>query len=162
MFVVERHYITETEEIVKLCKTSKELYNRCTFLMRQAWFDGNSLPDINRLVQETQGEKCFKQLHNTKTAKQTIRKVLTDWSNFKKARKAYKKDPSKFVRQPKPPLLQGKTGSGHLLQRDDQEEAAEDRHRDAHQRSVLGQVRQRLQAGGRDAQDIRFRGGNPV
>ena len=108
MLVVERHYITGTEEIIRLCKTSKELYNRCTFLMRQAWFGGHPLPDISRLVQETQGEECFKNLHNTKTAKQTIRKVLTDWSNFKKARKAYEKDPSKFVRQPKPPYYKDK------------------------------------------------------
>jgi IS605 OrfB family transposase len=108
MLIVERHYITGTEEIVRLCKTSKELYNRCTFLMRQAWFGGHPLPDINQLVQETQSEECFKNLHNTKTAKQTVRKVLTDWSNFKKARKAYEKDPSKFVRQPKPPYYKDK------------------------------------------------------
>jgi putative transposase len=108
MLVVERHYITGSEEIAKLCQTSKELYNKCNFLMRQAWFGGHPLPDINRLVQETHGEECFKNLHNTKTAKQTIRKVLTDWSNFKKSRNAYEKDPSKFVRCPKPPYYKEK------------------------------------------------------
>lgn len=90
-------------EIIRLCKLSKELYNRCTFLMRQAWFNDERLPDINILIDETKNLDCFKQFGNTKTAKQTVRKVLTDWSNYCKALKAYKKDNSKFVRCPKAP-----------------------------------------------------------
>lgn len=103
MLLVERHYTKGNPEIVRLCRTSKELYNRCNFLMRKAWFTQQRLPDINILIHETQNLDCFKQLHNTKTAKQTVRKVLTDWSNFRKALTAYKKDPSKFVRKPKAP-----------------------------------------------------------
>jgi putative transposase len=76
--------------------------------MRYAWFGNHLLPDINVLVNETQHLSCFQQLHNTKTAKQTIRKVLTDWSNFKKALNAYNKDPSKFIRKPRPPYYKKK------------------------------------------------------
>jgi putative transposase len=103
MLLVERHYMKGNDEIVRLCRLSKELYNRANFLMRQAWFTKQRLPDINILVAETKDLECFKQLHNTKTAKQTIRKVLTDWSNFRKALTAYSKDRSKFVRCPKAP-----------------------------------------------------------
>lgn len=108
MLLVERHYTKGNAEIVRLCSLSKELYNRANFLMRQAWFSQQhlkykQLPDINILIQEIKDLDCFKQLHNTKTAKQTIRKVLTDWSNFKKALTAYGKDRSKFIRCPKPP-----------------------------------------------------------
>jgi len=71
--------------------------------MRQAWFTKQRLPDINILVAETKDLDCFKRLHNTKTAKQTIRKVLTDWSNFRKALTAYGKDRSKFISCPKAP-----------------------------------------------------------
>jgi len=99
---VERHHHKGNEQIVALCKTSKELYNKCNFLMRQAWFGGMALPNINDLVTAMHNEECFKSLHNTKTAKQTIRKVLTDWSNFKAALRAWKVDPSAF-RKPKPP-----------------------------------------------------------
>lgn len=106
--LVERHYTKGNTEIVKLCELSKELYNRCTFLMRQAWFSKQRLPDINILVTETKHLDCFKQLHNSKTAKQTIRKVLTDWSNYRKALKAYSKDSSKFVRCPKAPNYKNK------------------------------------------------------
>lgn len=101
MLQVERHYHKGNDLIVALCKTSKELYNKCNFLMRQAWFGGELLPNINDLVAAMHNEDCFKSLHNTKTAKQTIRKCLTDWSNFKKALRAFQVDPS--FRKPKPP-----------------------------------------------------------
>jgi putative transposase len=103
VLAVERHYIRGTPELLRLCGLSKELYNRCNFLMRQAWFKHERLPDINILIRETQHLDCFKNLHNTKTAKQTVRKVISDWSNFCKALNAWKKDKSKFVRMPKPP-----------------------------------------------------------
>ena len=103
MLLVERHYTKGNPELVRLCSTSRELYNRCNFLMRKAWFTKQRLPDITVLTNETKDLDCFKQLHNTKTAKQTIRKCLTDWSNYRKALTAYGKDRSKFVRCPKAP-----------------------------------------------------------
>jgi IS605 OrfB family transposase len=108
MLLVERHYDKGTKELVRLCTKSKELYNRCTFLMRKAWFTKQRLPDITILVNETKDLDCFKQLHNTKTAKQTIRKVLNDWSNYRKALTSYSKDRSKFISYPKPPNYKNK------------------------------------------------------
>jgi putative transposase len=106
--IVERHNISGTPELIRLCGLSKELYNKCNFLMRQAWFSQKRLPDINILVEATKNFDCFKNLHNTKTAKQTIRRILSDWSNFKKALNAYQRDPSKFVKNPKPPYYKEK------------------------------------------------------
>lgn len=103
MILTERHYIKGTPEIVRLCNLSKELYNKCNYLMRQSWLNHERIPDINILVKETENLDCYKNLHNTKTAKQTIRKVLTDWSNFFKALRAYKLDSSKFLGYPRPP-----------------------------------------------------------
>ena len=110
MLLVERHQIQGTPEIVELCKTSKELYNKCNYYMRKQWFSNLQnddwtipLPDINTLAQLVHDEPSFKNLHNTKTAKQTVRKVLSDWSNFRKALAAFRKDPSKFVNKPRPP-----------------------------------------------------------
>lgn len=106
---VERHFIKENQEIINLCLTSKELYNKCNFLMRQAFFsEQQRLPDINILVNETKNLDCFKNLHNTKTAKQTIRKVLSDWSNFKKSLNAFYKNPKSFKKKPKPPYYKKK------------------------------------------------------
>jgi len=108
MIMVERHFNKGNPEIIRLCRLSRELYNRCDYLMRKAWFSQQylkfrQLPDINILTAEVKDLDCFKEFGNTKIAKQTIRKVLTDWSNFKKALTAYGKDKSKFIRCPKPP-----------------------------------------------------------
>ncbi len=108
MILVERHYTKGTQEIIRLCQLSKELYNRCNYLMRQAWFGQQylkykQLPNISELRKATKDLDCFKQLHNTKTAMQTIINVLTDWSNFKKALKTYKENKSKFTGCLKPP-----------------------------------------------------------
>jgi len=105
---VERHQIKGTPEIIRLCSMSKELYNACNYEMRKAHFGKQRLPDINQLVTITKDLDCYKQLHNTKTAKQTIRQCLTDWSNFKKAVNAYYKDKSKFIRKPKAPYYKNK------------------------------------------------------
>ena len=103
MLHVERHQIKGTPEIIRLCSLSKDLYNKCNFLMRRAWSKRERLPDINVLVNSTKDSDCFRNLHNTKTAKQTIRQVLTDWANYRKALKSFSKCPSKFIRKPKPP-----------------------------------------------------------
>lgn len=108
MIMVERHYSKGNSEIIRLCKLSKDLYNRCTFLMRKAWFTKQRLPDINILKNETKNLNCFIQFNNTKTPMQTIRKVLTDWSNYCKTLKAYSKDKSKFISCPKPPNYKNK------------------------------------------------------
>lgn len=105
---VERHYIKPTKEILELCSLSKDLYNRCNFLMRQAWFSKQTLPDIGSLWNQVKDLDCCKNLHNTKTSKQTIRKCLIDWTNFKKARNAYFKDKTKFNKCPKPPKYKKK------------------------------------------------------
>jgi len=103
MVLVERHSIVGTPEIIRLCSESKDLYNRCCFMMRQARFAGERLPDINILIAAVKDLDCFKNLHNTKTAKQTVRKCITDWSNFKKSLNAWFKDSSKFLAKPQPP-----------------------------------------------------------
>lgn len=115
MLLAERHKIKSTPQIVELCQTSKELYNKCNYYMRKQWFsnlkndDWNiPLPDITTLVNLVQCEESFKNLHNTKTAKQTVRKVLSDWSNFRKSIKVYNKDSSKFKSKPKPPKYKEK------------------------------------------------------
>ena len=110
MLLVERHEIKATPQIVELCRTSKELYNKCNYYMRRQWYHNlktenweTPLPDINALIRLVQSETSFKNLHNTKTAKQTVRKCLSDWSNFRKALAAFRKDPSKFAKKPRPP-----------------------------------------------------------
>jgi putative transposase len=76
--------------------------------MRKAWFLNVQAPGINELKAAVRREPSFAALHNTKTAMQTVRRVLTDWANFRKARNAYFKDPSKFLKCPEPPYYKSK------------------------------------------------------
>lgn len=109
MLIVERHFNKGNPELVRLCGLARELYNRTNYLMRQSWFSQKgvqgfrSMPGINVLIDETKDLDCFRDFGNTKIAKQVIRKVLTDWSNFYKALRAFKRDPSRFDHYPRPP-----------------------------------------------------------
>ncbi len=111
MIKSERHFIKGTPEIIRLCKLSKELYNRCNYLMRKAWFTpvhgqkykNVKLSNISELYQEVRHLDCFKDFNKTKIPMQTIRQCLTDWSNYIKALKSYCEDRSKFKSCPKPP-----------------------------------------------------------
>ena len=96
MILVERHFHKGNEQIVRLCKLSKELYNRSNYLIRQAWFNKQKLPNISKLYNENKSLDCFKQFNNTKIAQQIIRKCLMDWNNFFKALKAYKNNKIKL------------------------------------------------------------------
>ena len=109
-YLVERHQIKGNDEIVALCSLAKELYNRCNYLMRLVYFRNKNnkinkerFPDINVLNDETKFLDCYINLGNTKLAKQVIRSVLTDWSNYRKSLTAFYKNPKKFFKQPKPP-----------------------------------------------------------
>ena len=105
MLRVERHHISGNDDVVRLCSLSKELYNRCNYLMRQSFFDepNERLPNLMDLIDVVRDEPCFTEFGNTKTAKQTIRQVITDWGNFFKALRAFKQKPSKFRSRPRPP-----------------------------------------------------------
>jgi putative transposase len=107
---VLRHYVRHDSELQRLCSLSRELYNKCNHVLRQDWFAGQRFHDLGSLIALVKNERCFVHLHNTKTAKQTIRKLLVDWSNFRKALSAYRKDSHKFLRQPKPPHYKEKLG----------------------------------------------------
>ncbi len=115
MIITERHSIKSTPELLELCSLSKELYNRCNFILRKSFFTPKSIkipfPNISILVQQLQKLECYKNLHNTKTAKKTILKCLTDWTNFFKALRAYKINSSKFLNKPKPPHYKKKLAS---------------------------------------------------
>lgn len=101
--LVERHYIRGTAEIIRLCENSCLLWNRCNVILRAAFLGGRKFPSMNQLVKRVEKEDYYKNLHNTKTAKQTIRLCLEDWSNFFKSLAAYKKDKSKYKKRPHPP-----------------------------------------------------------
>lgn len=103
MLLVERHHIPGTPEIVQLCRVARQLYNKCNYILRQIHFRGERLPDFNGLHEQVRGEESYSNLHNTKTAKQTIRQAYQDWMSYFAALKTWGQDKSKFLKKPKPP-----------------------------------------------------------
>ncbi len=114
MLLVERHFTKGNKDIIRLCSLSKELYNQTNFLMRKAWFSQQhlklrKLPNISQLRNLVKELQCWKEFGNTKTAMQTVRLVLNDWSNFIKALKVFKKKSKSFdYHCPKPPKYKKK------------------------------------------------------
>ena len=113
MIKVQRHFHKGNPEIVRLCGLSQELYNRCNYLMRKVWFTPTAskfkpLPSISVLKNYCRTLDCYKKIGNVHTAMQIIRMVLSDWSNYLKSIRAYKINPSKFIKCPKPPKYKEK------------------------------------------------------
>ena len=103
MLSVERHHIPPNEILDELSSYSQDLYNKCNFYIRTTFFKNLPRLSMTDLVHLVEKEEYYLKLHNTKTAKQTIRKLLADWSNFYKSLQAYKRDYTQFKRRPKPP-----------------------------------------------------------
>src|SRR5271154_1860323 len=112
MLQVERHYHPGNPEILALCGASQEIYNSSNFLIRKAFFEKQPLPKLNQLYKHATSLPAFSKLHNSKTVKQTLRKLLTDWSNFKKSLAAFRRGPQSYLihglREPKPPYYKEK------------------------------------------------------
>lgn len=109
MIIVKRFAIPPSSELIRLAECSCLLYNKCNYIIRNQFFrnreggDRFPLPHIGELWNQVSREDFCINLHNTKTAKQTIRRCINDWSNYFKACKAFQRSPESFVRKPKPP-----------------------------------------------------------
>ena len=112
---VERHIIQRGrhnyQEIQTICHLSKNLYNYINYILRQSFFETGKIPseyDIStQLAKENQQD--FRALPS-QVSQQTIKLVFKAWKSFFNALKSYKKDKSKFTRNPKPPRYKDKKG----------------------------------------------------
>ena len=112
---VERHIIRKGrynyQELQTVCHLSKNLYNYVNYILRQSFFETRSIPGeyeiSTQLAKENQPD--FRALP-AQVAQQTIKLVFKAWKSFFSALKSYKKDKSKFKRNPKPPKYKDKNG----------------------------------------------------
>ena len=112
---VERHIIRRGRynylEVQATCHLSKNLYNYVNYILRQSFFETGSIPgeyDISsQLAKENQAD--FRALP-ANVSQQTIRLVFKAWKSFFSALKSYKKDKTRFNRNPKPPKYKDKKG----------------------------------------------------
>ena len=98
-----------TDEMNRWFKEGTEIYDQCLYYFRQEFFrarDTKTKPDydtraIYNLVKDTSAWKNSSLDYNVR--QQVFKKVKENWFSFLKARKAYWKDKSKFLGEPKLP-----------------------------------------------------------
>lgn len=125
---VERH-IVNSKEFDEVCFLSKNLYNYCNFILRQALsqkFD--NIPEFRDLVKD---EKFISEYGLSKrltklnqvdyrslpaqTSQQVIKLLYKNWKSFWKSVKDYKNNPKKYNSRPKPPKYKKKDGKNVVI-----------------------------------------------
>jgi len=106
----ERMWIKGNKRIQELCHISKNLYNQATYISRQEFFSGGkrvSYQTLNRLLKSSENYQALP----AQTAQQVLQIVSRNWTAYRQAVKAWKKDPSKFLGRPGLPGYKEKDGA---------------------------------------------------
>ena len=95
MQLVEKHIINLNhslfKECDKLCFSSKNIYNRALFLIKQDFKNNKSYHTLNNLYDVMKKEECYSSLP-PKVAQQTLRCISSTWKSFFNLIKSKKQD----------------------------------------------------------------------
>ncbi len=108
MILTELHYRKFDKNIIRLCRFSKALYNKCNWIIRKSWFAHEELPSFSKMLRDMKHTEEYLALGNAKISTTTIKKLYEDWSNFKKAYKDYYDNKNKYEKAPNPPKKKNK------------------------------------------------------
>ncbi len=118
MRLVEKHVIRkgsrEWKEIEGLAFKSKNLYNRANYEIRQHFFKTNKILSYNEMASRMQVEESYCDLPR-KVSQQVLRCLDRNWKAWKEADRAYQKNSSKFLGQPRLPKYKDKEKGRNLL-----------------------------------------------
>lgn len=112
--------IQKSEELVNLCKISKDLYNQTNYAIKQElnnngkWVRYKVLDKIMKETKNLEGEVNYKKL-KAQTSQQILKLVDKNWISYFRTIKDYKKNPEKYKSQPKPPNFKRKDGENILI-----------------------------------------------
>ena len=113
------NYRKRNAELDTLCKVSNDLYNQANYTIKQEfnksgkWVRYNELDRIMKATENLEHEINYRKL-KAQAAQQILRMLDKNWLSYFRALKVFKKDPSKFTGQPRPPRFL-KRGSRNLL-----------------------------------------------
>src|SRR2546422_492733 len=93
---------------------SKNLYNAALYQTRQAFFADGVYLNYNEIQRCMQSHEAYKALP-AKVSQQILMLLANSWESFKKAKKAYEQDPSKFTGRPRLPKYKHKTEGRNIL-----------------------------------------------
>jgi putative transposase len=118
MQLVEQHCISKRDPryaiIDEAAFKSKNLYNAALYEMRQAFFHEGMYLTYEEIHRRMQSHEAYKALP-AKVSQRILMLLATNWESFKKAKAAYKKDPSKFTGRPHIPGYKHKTEGRNIL-----------------------------------------------
>jgi putative transposase len=118
MILVERHIIKQShphwQQIDQLSFLSKNLYNAANYICRQHFFATGkkySLTDLYHLTKDCVDYRALP----TKVSKQIIKRLVSTWTGYFEAHKEWKKNPSKFLGEPRIPGYKDKTKGRNVV-----------------------------------------------
>jgi IS605 OrfB family transposase len=118
MRLVEQHIIDRQDPrfavIDPACFASKNLYNACLYILRQACFHHDPVPTYAQLAHALKDTPEFRALP-AKVSQWVLRQVCGNWMDFWKAQAAYQKNPTKFTGRPSLPDYKPKQTGRNLL-----------------------------------------------
>src|ERR687886_68818 len=118
MKLVDKHVVRQSsrewKEIDDLSFKSKKLYNRANYEIRQHFFKTNQVLSYNDMARRMQAEESYCALPR-KVSQQVLRCLDRNWKAWKEADKAYKKNPFKFLGEPKIPRYKDKEKGRNIL-----------------------------------------------
>ncbi len=113
---VERHIIMNSKDLDNITFLSKNLYNFCTYYMRQSLFKKVKYfgeYELSKLLTEY-NQDDYRALPS-QTAQQVIKLVFKNWKSYYISLKAYKKNPKKYLGSPKMPKYKKKIGHNIVI-----------------------------------------------
>lgn len=121
--LVEQHRIYHDDpryEVIDAAAfAAKNIYNLTNYHVRQHFFETGRILSYETLYHRLKGTDAFLALPR-KVSQQTVLQVARAWTAFREARKAYRKDPSKFLGPPRIPRYKPKQTGRAVLTYTDQ------------------------------------------
>jgi putative transposase len=118
--LVERHVISKNNrhfaEIDKLCFLSKNLYNTANYIRRQELFFKQTVSnyvDLQKHLQNTKSTDYY--ALPTHVSQQVLKTLDKNWKSYFQATREYKKNPSKFLAEPKIPKYKDRIKGRNLI-----------------------------------------------
>jgi len=118
MQLVERHVISRADPrfaaIDAAAFASKNLYNVANYVVRQSFIHEGVYLNYHEMHRRMKDHEAYQTLP-AKVAQWVLRLLDKNWQSFFEARSAWRKDPSKFLGQPKLPRYKDKRKGRNLL-----------------------------------------------
>lgn len=119
MQLVQKHIISKSHPYWPYfdysCFLAKNLFNLTNYQIRQYFFTNKSIINFTELYHKISKTDAYYAMPNTKVAKQIIRRIHKAWIGYREAHKDWRKNPDKYLGEPKIPKYKDKLKGRYVL-----------------------------------------------